>query len=103
MDSISINEFLNEFNTPIVGDRVRDFSLKWIRSSDSKNGKKGTAKELKYCQKHGVKASKTASSNTPSKSTREKGVIYVKNLQTEKTVTVKISSIIAYNGIRIRH
>lgn len=101
---VSILTVLNEINTPIVGTKVRTFSLMWIRKSGDQ---RGVEKLVEKCQK----SRKDQRLKYPHAKKKIRNTFNLKKFKTlllwdvveDHPLHVAIETIIEYNGYRVNH
>lgn len=101
---IGISSVLNEINQPLRGAQAFEFSLEFIRLTDGKSGRRGESKSLARVQKYSKPGSKKEKKgrgigfNLKSSST-----LLLKDMSTGEPISVKIWSIIKFNGQKVQH
>ena len=95
---------LNLINQAISGSQVNEFSLSFIRSNNSKNGERGSCKKVPRCQKYFKEAKATSGKGRGRSMPRMKGnILMVKDMDTEQILSVKLYTIVEFNGMKVRH
>lgn len=101
---ISITRVLDEINTPIDGDKAREFSIGFIRTT--RGSKQGTIKRVDRAIKAGVDQRKIAQgSKTPRKKAnlKKRKLLALYDRDANARISAPIYTIIEYNGYRVRH
>ena len=101
---ISLVNVLHEISNPIQAGEIQEFALGFIRLT--KGPKQGTFKEVKRARKGGKDSRKQASSEgggRKSPNLKKSKLLLLFDLGRQQNFYVSISSIIQYNGWRVRH
>ena len=100
---IGITHVLNEINTPIEGTEPRMFSVSWVRQNDGKGGERGSVKRIQRAMKHISKTKKATGKKKTSPRVKESKLLVLYDIEASHPIYVPISTLIKYNGQRIRH
>lgn len=104
MADIGIAHVLAEINQPLLDGDVHYFSIMYIRITDGKTGKAGSAKRVNRCMKYSKTGTgKGFSGGGASLNLRENSILRLRDVETGETIDAKIWTIKEYNGQRVRH
>lgn len=99
---ISIQQVLAEIRD--TSKEGHTFLLRWVRSRESRNGKKGSIKTVPHCQYGKKGGSRSISSRAKAKSLHiEKGTLPVYDAESGAYLTPLISHIIQFNQLKVIH
>lgn len=100
---IGITHVLNEINTPLEGTETKVFSVAWVRQNDGKGGERGSVKRVNRAMKHISKTEQHEGKKKASPRVKESKLLVLYDIDARHPVYVPISTLIKYNGQRIRH
>jgi hypothetical protein len=100
---IHIKEVLADMERVEDGGKRHIFSLSWVRSTDSKNGKRGSIKHVRLATKHTKPQRKRSNGTVPSWQFKAYDTIPIQDIQVDQLLTPKWTHLISYNGKLIRH
>lgn len=99
---IHIKEVLADMERVMEDGKQHMFSLSWVRSRDSKNGKRGSIKHVRNASKYTKPQRKTAQPGHGWQF-KEHDTIPIQDIEADMLLTPKWTHIIEYNGKLVRH
>jgi len=101
-DWIHIKEVLADMEQVAEEGKRHVFSVSWVRSTDSKNGKRGSIKHVRAASKYTKPERKTAQQG-PSWQFKAHDTIPIQDIENDMLLTPKWTHITEYNGKQVKH